>query len=192
MGFFSWLTADTNESTANIHSGMPVKTVHLLQPGGLPPISEDAYEGYGDFGGVDAYLWLARANRHMIKRSAADIAAFDDDTMRTIGVTLDCGGYYVDSVDGSKHAIFHVGATLIDPSIRHHGVTYDKPIAHFGGRTGNELVADGRLVKTSFECDVALKFSHDPHAVHEDLAPSASCPYQGFIYEEAEEGELVH
>lgn len=189
MGFFSWLTCDTGESIANVHSGRPTRTVYLLQPGGLPPIREDAYDGYGEFGGVDAHVWLARANRHMIRRPQAEVDALDDEALRAIGIALDCGNYYVDSEDGSRHSVFHASARLIDPSIRHHGVTYDVPIAHFGGRTANELVAEGRLVATRFDCDVALKFSHDPNAVHEDLPPSASCPDQGFFYGDGDDDE---
>ena len=63
MGFFSWKTADTNESILNRFAcedhGIPVKTVYLLQPNGLPPIEETSYEGYGVFGEIDAYSWLA-------------------------------------------------------------------------------------------------------------------------------------
>ncbi len=64
MGFFSWKTADTNESIANIHSDHPNagRTVYLLQPGGKEPIEETAYNGYGDFGPADAYAWLAEMN----------------------------------------------------------------------------------------------------------------------------------
>ena len=49
MGFFSWKTADTNESIANIHSNHPNagRTVYLLQPGGKEPVEETAYNGYG-------------------------------------------------------------------------------------------------------------------------------------------------
>ena len=64
MGFFSWKTADTNESIANIHSNHPNagRTVYLLQPGGKEPVEETAYNGYGDFGDVDAFAWLAEMN----------------------------------------------------------------------------------------------------------------------------------
>jgi hypothetical protein len=62
MGFFSWKTADTQESIPNIHAGKPIRTVYLLQPGGKPSIAESSYGGYGYFGGIDAYAWLARMN----------------------------------------------------------------------------------------------------------------------------------
>ena len=66
MGFFSWLTADTNESIPNISTrqyALNPRAVYLLQPSGKPSIVECEYEGYGVFGGVDAYAWLARMNK---------------------------------------------------------------------------------------------------------------------------------
>lgn len=64
MGFFSWKTADSKESIANMHAVHPnsARTVYMLQPNGKEPIIERFYEGYGVFGGVDAYAWLARMN----------------------------------------------------------------------------------------------------------------------------------
>jgi len=63
MGFFSWKTADTKRPINNVYSKRPHKrTVYLLQPDSKPSIAENDYEGYGNFGGVDAYAWLARMN----------------------------------------------------------------------------------------------------------------------------------
>lgn len=58
MAEFSWLTADTK---------VPVKVneprcVYLLQPHGLPSIPESCYQGFGVFGGVDVFEWLAMNN----------------------------------------------------------------------------------------------------------------------------------
>lgn len=64
MGFSSWKTADTNETIANVHSGHPnsERAVYLLQPNGQKPIKERQYNGYCVFGGVNAFVWLARMN----------------------------------------------------------------------------------------------------------------------------------
>ncbi len=63
MGFFSWKTADTGESIANSHSPRcKQRAVFLLQPDGEPPVEESWYAGYGMFGEVDAYEWLAERN----------------------------------------------------------------------------------------------------------------------------------
>ena len=80
MGFFSWKTADTKESIRNIYTGQH-RTVYLLQPNGKPPIEEPAYDGYGRFGGIDAYAWLAAQN--------LDVDSDDtDDELRGLGIDL--------------------------------------------------------------------------------------------------------
>ena len=57
MGFFSWNTADTNESIANREAPHPNagRTSYLLQPNGAPPIQEDDYVGYGVENDEDNY-----------------------------------------------------------------------------------------------------------------------------------------
>lgn len=87
MGFFSWLTADTNESIANKHQPVkPVKKVYLLQPNGQPAIEESAYDGYGVFGGVDAYAWLAKANAKAMNLDLSQ--ASTNDQLRGIGISI--------------------------------------------------------------------------------------------------------
>lgn len=54
MGFFSWKNSDTGKSIINrYHPRGPVKT-YMLSPT-EDPIEEDNYEGYGVFGGKDAF-----------------------------------------------------------------------------------------------------------------------------------------
>ncbi len=36
--------------------------MYLLQPNGLPPIEEPAYQGYMHFGGIDLFIWIAKIN----------------------------------------------------------------------------------------------------------------------------------
>lgn len=62
MGMFSWLTADTQESISNTYSTRGAQTVYMLRPHEVPPLQEDNYEGYGVFGGMDAYVWLYQMN----------------------------------------------------------------------------------------------------------------------------------
>ncbi len=62
MGFSSYLTSDTKKSIWNIYTGLS-RTVYMLQPNGLPPIRDDAYQGYMRFGGVDVFEWVARINK---------------------------------------------------------------------------------------------------------------------------------
>lgn len=61
MGFFSFITQDTNKSIANAHSNRPTFTVYLMDDKGNLWV-EDDYEGYGVFGGKDYYELLAEMN----------------------------------------------------------------------------------------------------------------------------------
>jgi hypothetical protein len=185
MGFFSWMTADTGRSIMNVHSHYPTETVHMLSPNGGAPIQEDAYGGYGVFGGVDAYVHLARTNL-----PAEMLAGRDDEYVRMAGCALE-GGYYELVEDGTKHQICHEGAEIIDPAITFHAVTYDRPIEAFGGRSANEMIAAKLLVERRFHIEHPLKFAHDPKAVYEDLPASRDCPCQGFFGRGEEEDEAA-
>lgn len=61
MGFFSWKTSDTNKSISNNCSVYGALPVYLITPQN-EKIYEDDYEGYGIFGGYDAYALLAKWN----------------------------------------------------------------------------------------------------------------------------------
>ena len=57
MGFFSFMTADTNKSITNVHSRQGALPVAVLIPAeyGGGCITEYSYDGYGEFGGCDVY-----------------------------------------------------------------------------------------------------------------------------------------
>ena len=61
MGFFSWKTSDTKRSIANQHSKRPVFTVHLITED-RQIFTEENYDGYGVFGGVDFYDLVSDLN----------------------------------------------------------------------------------------------------------------------------------
>lgn len=75
MGFFSWMTADTQESIANKWSDRPTKPVWLLCPDG-EHIEETNYDGYGVFGGTDVFVWW-------MKRNKPDLCVERDDITRS-------------------------------------------------------------------------------------------------------------
>jgi hypothetical protein len=52
MGFFSWMTQDTDKSIANNYSGRDTFPVDMIDDKGNV-YHEDSYEGYGVFGGKD-------------------------------------------------------------------------------------------------------------------------------------------
>lgn len=61
MGFFSWITQDTNRSIANTHSSMETFSVTMTDNHGNK-WHEENYEGYGKFDGKDYYELLAEMN----------------------------------------------------------------------------------------------------------------------------------
>ena len=85
MGFFSWLTCDTQKSISNTYSVRGAFTVYLLIPrefgGGY--IREDDYEGYGIFGGRDAYALVAQWN-------CPEKCCGDDGKDRRVGIDIAC------------------------------------------------------------------------------------------------------
>jgi len=96
MGFFSWRTSDTNEPIYNQHTE-GCRPVYLLQPGKKPNIQEPSYDGYGVFGGMDAYVWLATHNMPVKDRKG-----MDEDALRSRGIAMELSSFYVDKDDGSK------------------------------------------------------------------------------------------
>ena len=78
MGFFSWKTSDTKKSISNRFSDCGALPVYLITPDNQK-IYEPNYEGYGIFGGFDAYALLARWNY-------PELCNGDDDHDRDIGV----------------------------------------------------------------------------------------------------------
>lgn len=182
MGFFSWKTADTNESIGNIYSDRPSPTVYLLQPNGKPPIREDAYEGYGVFAGIDAHEWLAETNA---KSFGYDASKLTKEEFRLIGIGLAVGSVCQDTETGEFWHIFSDYRTLVPG--HYVAKRFDEPIPKLGD-SANNLLKSGRLVSRDIsdvvEVPYPLKFSFDKNAVYEDLPASECCPYQGYFYED--------
>lgn len=179
MGFFSFKTCDTNESIANIHSCKPVRTVYLLQPNGEPPIAEPAYQGYGVFGGVDCYEWLAKMN-------------FGDGSLTMLAINADCGGYYENDdaiflcsmhVKPEMESAFRDAVQQPTKSIVYFD-NYESIIAELGGQTMNSAVAASDVWKSTIPLKYPLKFSFDSRVKYEDVNASKSCPFQGYFYDD--------
>jgi hypothetical protein len=170
MGMFSWLTADTKESISHIYSGRETATVYLLQPDGQSPIKETAYEGYGEFGGVDAYAWLARMN--------SDGQSSD----RDFGTFLSCGSVYT---DGDTYYVCTMLADAVQVRMALRDDTANVvEFADYAVLLKDEMTADElitqKIWKTKrFKLAYPLKFSFDPTAKYEDCKPSRSCRHQG-------------
>lgn len=170
MGMFSWRTADTDETIVVGAS----KPVYLLQPNNREPFVESCYEGYGVFGGMDAYVWLAKMN------SPLAVSTDDLEALRLIGIGLDVGKLYLDRETGIKWTIFHPWMV----GVNHWDGTYEDVIPGFD-KTPNELIAEGRFqpqwVRDVQGLPYPLKFSFNPKAVYDELPESPSAENQGFI-----------
>lgn len=178
MGFFSWKTSDTGESIASSHSNRPTKPVYLLQPNGKAPICELDYEGYGVFGGVNVYEWLAEVN-------------FGNKSLVNVAISADCGKYYVDD-----NAVYLCAVHLSEAEFRQ-VVKTDKKVVVFetyaallpNGMTPNQCIEAGLWREAQIPLTYPLKFSFDPNARYEDLPAAESCEYQGFFYPDEDEDD---
>ena len=164
MGFASWNTADTNESIPSIHAGNAPnagRTVYMLQPNGKPPIKEEAYEGYGRFGGVFVYDWLKAMNESISSGSYFYCKSEDR--------------YYCchSEIDG-KQLSEYLGYPV--ETFTNYSSTLDN------GKTPNECLKAALWEERDVIAKYPLKFSFDPNAVYEDLPASTECDYQGFFY----------
>lgn len=187
MGFFSWLTADTEESVANIYSGKFKGDVYLLQPHGKPPIKEEAYEGYGDFDGVDAYAWLCEANAEHL---GIDIAGLTHEEKRNVGIGLAVGQVLIDANSGDVWHVFHDQSNIVDGSFFEG--TYSDVIPQLGDSMSNLLESGAfkrKDISEIVEIRYPIKLSFSSKVVYEDLGPSKDCPDQGYFYSYDEDEE---
>lgn len=61
MGFFSWITSDTQKPVRNRHTPEGATPCKMIAPDGREWIEEN-YEGYGVFGGQDYHELLTELN----------------------------------------------------------------------------------------------------------------------------------
>ena len=178
-GFFSWKTADTKESIYNIFSGEPTRAVYLLRPHGAASIREDAYEGYGVFGGFDAYTLFARWN---LLTLGIDVSKCSVEDLRSLGIGLDVGTVCRDKETGDVWSIFQNYQTLVGGY--YFSGRYDAVLPEFG-MSANDLRITGRFeslqVSDLVVTQYPLKFSFDRHASYERLLGSEHCPLQGYF-----------
>jgi len=174
MGFFSWQTADTKQSIMNECTGKE-RTVYLLQPNGQKPIREDSYDGYGHFGGVDAYEWLAEQN--LPKEKIAKLKKEGGDALRVYAIER--------LAEFSRIWVWKkTGQTFFRDELLDlkNGINWAVPQERFGGKTANEMRDSGELIeKPAPKPKFPLKFSFKEHAVYEQLPASEDCPKQGYF-----------
>ena len=73
MGFFSFMTNDTDTSISNMYSTRETFTVYMMDNKGNV-YQENNYEGYGIFGGKDYYELLAEMNGLKTRSEGIDLA----------------------------------------------------------------------------------------------------------------------
>lgn len=88
MGCFSWITSDTNKSISSYDSCRGSFPVYLLCPDGTK-IKEENYEGYGIFGGRDAYALVAIWNIPEACKDEDDNFK-PDENIRHLGISIAC------------------------------------------------------------------------------------------------------
>lgn len=77
MGFFSWMTQDTDRSICNRFSGRKLFPVTMIDNNGNK-WTETHYEGYGEFGGKDFYELVAEMNGFESDRGIGIDLAYND------------------------------------------------------------------------------------------------------------------
>jgi hypothetical protein len=191
MGMFSWLTADTNRSIPAAGSCRPTFPVFLLSPTG-EKYKETEYEGYGVFGGVDAYDLCARVNAdHLGMNEWYKAASIDE--RRCFGIFLSIGSVYADS-NGRKWTV----CTPKYPVLASKGIeiaagNYGEPAAE-GLLSPNELISSGEWKKLSTEALGLLKYPikivESSEMDYATVGVSSDCPNQGFFYDDDDEHDL--
>ncbi|MBU2952257.1 hypothetical protein [Marinobacter sp. F3R08] len=180
MGYFSWKTADTNESIGNIDSARPAPTVYMLSPNGNPPYAEPAYEGYGRFANKDAHEYLLEMNAEDL---GIDFYSLSCEERRLAGIALEVGNVYVHADTGERWHIFHDYRHVLDA--KYFKGNFAEVIPELGD-TPNNLIERGvllpRAIREELGLRFPLKFSFSRGAVYEDVPASEECPYQGFFF----------
>lgn len=166
MGHFSWTTGDTKESI-RVNE---IKNVYMLTPKefGGENIKETAYEGYGEFNGIDAYSRLAMMNVDNKIRIKATKLRIEQ---RLLGISLAHGKYYIDK-EGKKYSNSLKG--LFED------VEY---FDYYNDEINDKIKKNVWTLKPMTDLLGAikypLKFSFIENAKYEDISASEVCENQG-------------
>ena len=160
MGFFSWLTSDTKRSIPNVHSSREPFTVYMLAPDGRI-WKEEAYEGYGEFGGKDYYELLAELNGQEGRNAGIKLALGYPGIEKEKKIYLGQGFHF-----------FHWNDDKLED-----------------GKSANELLKEGwRHVRLTYErISFPYLLEEEPteenwERLYERYSPPQDCPDQGYFY----------
>lgn len=178
MGFFSWLTSDTNKSIANVYSSRSTFPVYVLIPeefgGGY--IEEKAYDGYGVFGGHDVYNLVADWNKtHIstdnIKKPVREHWSADEQGE----------SWYKSAVERYERECLMVKEFCEGADDKYMKETYGEDYKRIIGI--NIACYDEQNAALEYP----IKFVENKSIAYEDATPSESCPDQGFFYDDCED-----
>lgn len=183
MGFFSFLTSDTNRSIANHWSTKSTFPVFMITEDGQVFCEKD-YEGYGVFEGKDIYQLSAEMN-----------------------------GYKGDTDDETRNLFFDKiwvrGIKNGDKiyNYKEHFTRYDVPIESEGGICANDLIKHhgwegfgeggefkywaerGLKIPKLVETPPTIDNMSDWKTYWDSLSYPESCPNQGFFYDDEEDDD---
>lgn len=177
MGFFSFITSDSNESIPNIHSGRKTFPVYMATPGPNRKVFEEKeYDGYGVFGGKDIYVLIAELNNlcpngtHEDKRMEAIALIYK--TVITDGTTKFIKGIDFtrwdqplgDTKRTANELVYEDGWSMIHPN---------------GYGDFNEAARQGYIMPKLFEDRASINY-------WDEFPYPTSCSYQGYFYEDFE------
>ena len=133
MGFFSWRTCDTLETIPSLSAQhIDMRPVYLLQPDGREPIVEEFYSGYGNFGGINAYNWLAFMNGYGTLEDMKN----DCSKQTNMGITISFGC----KKDKDTGELFSSSGF---PGATRHGF-FDRNVNGYD-RSSDQLIKDGQI-----------------------------------------------
>lgn len=176
MGFFSFITSDTNQSIPNIHSSRKTFPVYLVTPGPSRQVFEEKeYDGYGVFGSKDIYLLIAELNNILPNNTKEDRRSAVLNLMFRTIVTNGKGISYEKGIDFNRwneplgdtkrtanELVYEDGWSIIYPN---------------GYGDFNEAARQGYIMPKLFEDRASIN--------HWDEFPyPTSCSYQGYFYED--------
>ena len=175
MGYFSWRLSGTDTPIMNQCSGAGATKATMLSPNGGESYTELNYEGYGIFGGKDAYVHLCDMNLPEHKDKTEEFR-------RSMGLALDMGNAYADKDTGKLYS-FHF--STLHPDINDFTGNYATKQEGYD-LTPNELKETGQWITVPLRemlithPYLPLKFTQDENAKYENLPAAENANGQGF------------
>lgn len=183
MGCFSWCTSDTKKSipcTNDAYKGAPT-TVYLLNPFG-PHYKENEYDGYGEFGGFDAYELVAEWNRPFLtvqnlRKPERSMYAADKEGSR----------YFRRAMEKFNLQCEGIKAYASGASDEYMQAIYGEVFGWQGNKTDWKRclgIAIACYEEQQVKLRYPIKLVETPCA-YEEAGISPGCPYQGCFYEDS-------